>query len=283
MCNLSYRVKTVCRLTGIHRSTLLAWERRYQVVEPGRADNGYRVYTEDDVTRLRRLKALVDQGHAVSEALTMLVGGPVHSHVLPLLERLIAFDAQGATAISEQVDAHAPGIQVTELYMPLLVALGNAWERGETTIAQEHFTSGFVRERLLRLMDRVTRNDGPLATLMTPPGEKHALGLLGLGVRIAELGWRTDWLGPELPLTELGAYCMEKQPQMICVSLIRKRPPDELDRLIRSMRDSVPSEICIAVGGAGASLVDVEGVFTATGFESLREALASSESRALAR
>ena len=69
MFDLSYRVKTVCRLTGIHRSTLLAWERRYQVVEPLRADNGYRVYTENDVNRLRRLKSLVDKGHAVSEAL----------------------------------------------------------------------------------------------------------------------------------------------------------------------------------------------------------------------
>jgi DNA-binding transcriptional MerR regulator len=273
MCHLSYRVKTVCRLTGIHRSTLLAWERRYQVVEPGRADNGYRVYTEDDVDRLRRLKTLVDKGHAVSEALTMLVGGPVHSHALPLLERLCAFDAQGAASIVEQVEAHPPSTQVTDLYMPMLAELGSAWERGETTIAQEHFTSGFVRERLLRLMDRVNRNEGPLATLMTPPGEKHELGLLGLAIRLAELGWRTDWLGPELPLSELGAYCMEKQPDMLCVSLIRQRPYEELTRGGRSLRDSVPDSVRIAVGGKAAGNVDVEGVFTATGFESLRQEL----------
>lgn len=270
MCLVSsYRVKTVCRLTGIHRSTLLAWERRYQVVEPGRADNGYRVYSENDVNRLRRLKALVDKGHAVSEALTMLVGGPVHSHAGPLLERLIAFDAQGAAAIANQVDAHSPGTQVTDLYMPMLTELGATWERGETTIAQEHFTSGFVRERLLRLMERVAQDEGPLATLLTPPGEKHELGLLGLAIRIAEMGWRTDWLGPELPLSELGSYCMEKQPQLICVSLIRQRPYDELDRLVRRMRDTVPQEIRVAVGGSASSRVDVEGVITATSFESL--------------
>jgi DNA-binding transcriptional MerR regulator len=273
MFDLSYRVKTVCRLTGIHRSTLLAWERRYQVVEPLRADNGYRVYTENDVNRLRRLKSLVDKGHAVSEALTMLVGGPVHSHTLPLLERLTVFDNQGASAIADEVDAHTPGKQVAELYMPLLTELGNAWERGETTIAQEHFISGFVRERLLRLLDRVAQIDGPLATLMTPPGEKHELGLLALSIHIAEMGWCTDWLGPELPLSELSAYCMEKQPQLICMSLIRQRPYEELDRMLRSMRDSVPNEIRIAVGGPAAGLVDVEGVFTATDFESLKQEL----------
>ncbi len=282
MCLVSsYRVKTVCRLTGIHRSTLLAWERRYQVVEPSRADNGYRVYSEDDVNRLRRLKALVDTGHAVSEALTMLVGGPVHSHAGPLLERLIAFDAQGAAAIANQVDAHSPGVQVTDLYMPLLTELGSAWERGETTIAQEHFTSGFVRERLLRLMERVGQDEGPLATLLTPPGEKHELGLLGLSIRIAEMGWRTDWLGPELPLSELGAYCMEKRPKLICVSLIRQRPYDELDRMVRRMRDSVPQEIRIAVGGSAASRVEVDGVITATSFESLELELSTPDLKVL--
>lgn len=269
MCLVSYRVKTVCRLTGIHRSTLLAWERRYNVVEPGRAENGYRVYSEDDVNRLRRLKALVDSGHAVSEAMTMLVGGPIHTHAMPLMERLVAFDAQGASAIADLVDAHSPGEQVRDLYMPLLTELGDAWERGETTIAQEHFTSGFVRERMQRLRDRVSQSEGPLATLLTPPGEKHELGLLGLAIRIAEMGWRTDWLGPELPLSELGGYCMEKQPQLVCMSLIRQRPNEELERMVRRMRDTVPSDILIAVGGSAASRVAVAGVITATSFESL--------------
>lgn len=278
---VSYRVKTVCRLTGIHRSTLLAWERRYNVVEPGRADNGYRVYSEDDVNRLMRLKALVDSGHAVSEAMTMLVGGPIHTHAMPLMERLVAFDAQGAAAIADLVDAHSAGEQVRDLYMPLLTELGNAWERGETTIAQEHFTSGFVRERLQRLMDRVSQHDGPLATLLTPPGEKHELGLLGLAIRIAEMGWRTDWLGPELPLSELGGYCMEKQPQLVCMSLIRQRPVEELERMVRRMRDTVPSDILIAVGGSAASRVAVPGVITATSFESLELELQQPAQQAL--
>ena len=273
MFHLSYRVKTVCRLTGIHRSTLLAWERRYRVVEPLRAANGYRIYTEDDVSRLSKLKSLVDKGHAVSEALTMLTGGSVHSLTLPLLERLTMFDSQGASAIVDRIDAHSPGKQADELYLPLLVELGKTWERGETTIAQEHFISGFVRERLLRLLDRVAQIDGPLATLMTPPGEKHELGLLALSIHMAERGWRTDWLGPELPLSELSAYCMHKQPQLICMSLIRQRPVEELDRIVRGLRGIVPAKIGIAVGGSAAKLVDVEGVFTARDFESLKQEL----------
>lgn len=273
MCLVSYRVKTVCRLTGIHRSTLLAWERRYKVVEPSRADNGYRVYSEDDIHRLTRLKSLVDEGHAVSEAMSMLVGGPLHSHAMPLLERLNAFDGQGAAAIAEQIETHSPGQQVGELYMPLLAELGMAWERGETTIAQEHFTSGFVRERLQRLVERSARTEGPLATLLTPPGEKHELGLMGLGIRIAELGWRTDWLGSELPLTELAPYCLEKAPQLICVSLIRQRSREDLNRMVRRMRETVPSEVKIAVGGSAAACVEVQGVITAVSFAQLKHHL----------
>ena len=41
---MSYRVKTVSELTGIPRSTLIAWERRYNLFEPDRSGGGYRLY-----------------------------------------------------------------------------------------------------------------------------------------------------------------------------------------------------------------------------------------------
>jgi len=69
---MSYRIKTAARLTGIPRNTLLAWERRYQVVEPARAPNGYRVYTDTDIARLISVRQLLDQGFKVGEAVRLL-------------------------------------------------------------------------------------------------------------------------------------------------------------------------------------------------------------------
>ena len=69
---MTYDVGMVSRLTGVPRNTLIAWERRYGVVRPQRAANGYRMYTPAEVETLRRLKELVDHGHRVGQAAQVL-------------------------------------------------------------------------------------------------------------------------------------------------------------------------------------------------------------------
>lgn len=274
MRNVSYRVKTICRLTGINRSTLLAWERRYQAVTPERSENGYRVYSEEDLQRLLRLKSLVDNGHAVSEALELMGGiGSLPELMEPLLERLVAFDQREADAMVQGIQGQAASEQVDHLYSPLLRELGERWARGETSVAQEHFASGFVRSRLMELAQQVRCTQGPLASLLTPPGERHDLGLLGLSIHLGEMGWRTDWLGSELPLDELPAYCAQQQPQLVCMSLVRTRPASERERLLRTVRKLVPQSVHVAVGGRGALELQVPGVMVATSAAHLNEAL----------
>ena len=69
---MSYRIKTVARLTGVPRNTLLAWERRYSVVQPGRAANGYREYSDEDLATLTSVKQLIDRGYRISEAVQLV-------------------------------------------------------------------------------------------------------------------------------------------------------------------------------------------------------------------
>ena len=108
---MSYRVKTVAQLTGIPRPTLVAWERRYDLLELRRSEAGYRIYEEADVAYLKELKSLVDQGVAISEAITRVprpgpspvsvVGAAVAAGAAPrdlvhaLVDSLIAFDRLG--------------------------------------------------------------------------------------------------------------------------------------------------------------------------------------------
>jgi len=61
--NLS--IGTVAKLTGISVHTLRAWEKRYQVVSVRRSDTGRRLYSKDDVHRLRLLRKLTQAGHSI--------------------------------------------------------------------------------------------------------------------------------------------------------------------------------------------------------------------------
>ena len=59
-------IRVVAQRTGLSPATLRAWERRYQVVEPGRSAGGQRLYSDRDVERLRRLHQLTEAGRPIS-------------------------------------------------------------------------------------------------------------------------------------------------------------------------------------------------------------------------
>lgn len=101
---MGYRIKTVSSLTGVPRSTLLAWERRYGVVEPSRQDNGYREYSDADVACLQALKGLLDDGYKVSEAISLITRARAESTDPPVRPGGVRYLAVHAT-LAEQAEA----------------------------------------------------------------------------------------------------------------------------------------------------------------------------------
>jgi DNA-binding transcriptional MerR regulator len=62
-------LKTVSQRTGVPAATLRTWERRYRVLRPRRSANGYRLYEEDDITRILKVINLLRRGVQVSDAM----------------------------------------------------------------------------------------------------------------------------------------------------------------------------------------------------------------------
>ena len=67
-----YNIKAVTEATGLPAATLRAWERRYGALSPGRTQSGYRLYSARDIAVLRWLKARIDEGVSISQAITLL-------------------------------------------------------------------------------------------------------------------------------------------------------------------------------------------------------------------
>src|SRR5262245_17972961 len=63
-----YRIGTVTKLTGLSADVVRVWERRYGAVRPVRSDAGTRLYSDADVSRLRRLRQAIEKGHSISQA-----------------------------------------------------------------------------------------------------------------------------------------------------------------------------------------------------------------------
>ncbi len=66
-----FNTKAVVQKTGIAAPTLRAWERRYKILLPERAQNDYRLYSERDIASIRWLKDRVDEGMSISQAIAL--------------------------------------------------------------------------------------------------------------------------------------------------------------------------------------------------------------------
>lgn len=52
---------------GVHRETVRYYERKKLLQQPSRTHSGYRVYSEDDVKRIKFIKRLQDLGFSLGE------------------------------------------------------------------------------------------------------------------------------------------------------------------------------------------------------------------------
>ncbi len=59
------RCGAAARRADLPAATLRVWERRYGVIGPRRSPAGQRLYSEEDVSRLKVLKRVVDRGYAI--------------------------------------------------------------------------------------------------------------------------------------------------------------------------------------------------------------------------
>ena len=67
-----YSIGAVARMLGVETSTLRAWEERYGVVIPTRSQGSQRVYSRDELERLRFVVDLVDAGTSPADAHRLL-------------------------------------------------------------------------------------------------------------------------------------------------------------------------------------------------------------------
>lgn len=262
---MGYRIKTVSEILEVPRNTLLAWERRYGLVKPTRLDNGYREYSDRDVETLRALKQLVDSGYKVGEAVSLLrergsavaaLESEAPTDALAglrtaLKDALLRFDRAQAVRLADSLATRPYTDRLHRVYFPILRDVGTEWADGKVTIAQEHYTSGFVRERYMGMLMTLGSGppDGPVALCAGFPNDRHELGLMGLAIELALRGHRISWLGADVPMAELVRVAKERRPAMVCVSVIQPVPNDDIVSFAVEVRGALHDSVRLVIGG----------------------------------
>jgi DNA-binding transcriptional MerR regulator len=252
-----FNTKAVVQQTGIAAPTLRAWERRYTILSPERAQNDYRLYSERDIAIIRWLKGHVDAGMPISQSIALFrhlereekqleetaqpanqsapqleaVGStntsqtqiPYNMHLVQK-RLLVAFNELDEVTASQEmasVLAIYPIEQAcTELITPTLWEVGRRWEQGIITVSIEHFASAFFQGLLTNLFHATpTSNTNPLIIACCAPGEAHALAPLMLALLLRRSGLRVAYLGQSIEIAGLLQTIVELSPALLCISV----------------------------------------------------------------
>jgi methanogenic corrinoid protein MtbC1 len=266
MAKPQFSIASVERDVGLSKDVLRVWERRYGFPTPSRDENGERLYSAEQVDRLRLVKRLMDQGHrpgrllaaplkerralaapragtepaATDEALADLVG-VVQRH-----------EAEGfAQGLRQRLGRQGLHRFVQDTVAPLSQLIGAAWEAGRLQVFEEHLFTEITERVLRQAIAAVPGGSEPRVLLTSVPGEQHALGLLMAEAVLCLEGAMCIPLGTQTPVTDIARAASAHRADIVALSFSASFRKRQIPALLQQLRVALPSRVRLWAGGSG--------------------------------
>lgn len=175
-------------------------------------------------------------------------------HAGRLVDRLLANDENGAWAVVEQAltGGRSPEEVHTDILAPALVIIGERWQRGEITVADEHQASAIVLRLIGRLGPRFRRRGRSRGTVIVtaPPGDRHSIPTALAADLIRARGFTVIDLGADVPVDAL-VRSASQADHLVAVSICASTAGNEdaIAEATAALRDAVEAPVVLG-GGA---------------------------------
>jgi len=295
MVDLQHSIKVASQLSGLSPHVIRVWERRYDAVSPDRTDTNRRLYSEEEIERLRLLRRVTDAGHSISNVARLPVevlrklaeqsGGtpaietPVRRGSPALPDGVLDQAVRAAVTLNGQEleeafskAAIAIGHQalLEKVIAPLAVKLGDLWREGMITAAHEHFASAVIRNFLARHYKPYGLNGNtPAIVVATPSGQLHELGAVMVAAAANSMGWRVVYLSTGMPAAEIAGAAIQNQARVVALSIVFPGDDPNLQGELEYLRKLLPPHVKLIVGGRAAE--SYRGALTRIGAEYVAE------------
>ena len=269
---ITYSVAQVEALTGIKAHTLRIWERRYGFLKPQRTPTNIRFYSDEQLKKLLNFGILVRNGFRISkldkmsdeaifEAVTSILSDPSSEdsdEIKGLTLCMLEMNEEEFDNIFERQVIRKGFLKtVTEMIYPFLQYVGVLWNTNKAMIAQEHFVSNLIRQKLVTAIERLSipPKNAPAIVFFLLEGEDHEIGLLLANFIAKELGWRTYYLGQDVPIVNIHKVIEIVEPQLIMSMFVTPKP-----NKMNSFADAiiVDNEVPLVVSGSWENLQAIE-------------------------
>ncbi|MDR4496288.1 MAG: cobalamin-dependent protein [Nitrospirales bacterium] len=134
--------------------------------------------------------------------------------------------------------------------LPLQEQVGQLWHDGQVSVAQEHYVSNQVKQKIFSAINQLRLiGEGPHVVVACPPQEWHEVSALTAAYLCAVRGCRVHYLGANLPIPELARFCEQIRPSYVLLSMTIDRSDAETRTIVHDIAIQVGSVVPVGVGG----------------------------------
>lgn len=276
-----FGIKDLENLSNVKAHTIRIWEKRYNLLEPDRTDTNIRKYNLENLKKLLNIAYLYNAGHKISKLASLDT-----TQILALIKNnvsgldsgylgnvfksaMLEFDGELFDSTLEKLLKEKTLREVfSEIFVPLLNQTGILWHSGTIDPSHEHFISEKIKHTLIEHSAKYKKNasekDTQLFTLYLPHKEVHEIGLLYANYELLSAGFKTVYLGANIPMESL-KHVLKTKTKVIFVTYFTVLPEnDNLEKYLNDFHNVVcaigPSELWVLGSKASKSIKTTKNV-----------------------
>jgi DNA-binding transcriptional MerR regulator len=218
----AFSIRDLENLSGIKAHTIRIWEKRYKILEPMRTETNIRTYDIINLQKLLNITLLHNHGYKISnisklpkERIPELVKEILtdktfkNQAITSFKMAMINFDQTLFITTYNQLLSEKSFREVFyDVFLPLVNEIGILWQTETISPAHEHFISHLIKQKILSETEKVQinppSNKEKVFVLFLPINEIHELGLIFINYELLSQGYKTIYLGGNVPL-----YCLK--------------------------------------------------------------------------
>lgn len=155
------------------------------------------------------------------------------------------------------LDAVAHGMPITDAYLRVLLPaqseVGRLWHLNHLSVSEEHLVS-YTTQRLMAMLSGIADkkpDNGYTAVAGAVAGNVHDIGIRAISYLMEIEGWRTIYLGSDIPQIELPNTLATYEADVLLLSVALTSQIPATARTISAIRTRCERPVKVLVGGNG--------------------------------
>jgi DNA-binding transcriptional MerR regulator len=218
----TFSIKDLENLSGIKAHTIRIWEKRYGILSPDRKENNIRNYSISDLQNLLNIVFLNNYGYKISKISKLsqeqisdsiqsiyALNNNIPIAIKDLKIAMLNFDVFLFHKIYKELENSLSFSEIfTSIFIPFFEILGLLWQTDTIKPIHEHFVSQLILQKIITNTSLISnlstkRDVTNTYVLFLPQNESHEIGLLFLNYELVRKGYKTIYLGANIPTLDL--------------------------------------------------------------------------------